>query len=77
MFEAQDPAMQQKAGQQGTRQVAIQMAGRRPFDPYRDRILNGLSSGSEIEVNSTNPRMAGKGSTLSRRWRRLSESRIP
>ena len=52
MFEAQDPVMQQKAGQQGTRQVAIQMAGRRPFDPYRDRILNGLSSGSEIEVNS-------------------------
>jgi hypothetical protein len=52
MFEAQDPAMQQKKTDQGTRQVTIQMAGRRPFDPYRDRILNGLSSGSEVEVNS-------------------------
>jgi hypothetical protein len=52
MFEAQNPALQQKAAEQGTRAVTIQMAGRRPFDPYRDRILNGLSSGNEIEANS-------------------------
>jgi hypothetical protein len=32
MYEEQNPAMQQKKAEQGTRKVIIQMAGRGPFD---------------------------------------------
>jgi hypothetical protein len=51
MFEAQNPVLQQKREQQGTRATAIQMSGRGPFDPTRDRILSGLISGHQVEVN--------------------------
>jgi hypothetical protein len=42
MFEDLNPVLQQKREQQGTRALAIQMSGRGPFDPTRDRIINGL-----------------------------------
>jgi hypothetical protein len=52
MFEGEYPALQQKREQQGTRALQISMAGRGPFDPTRDRIINGLISGNADEVSS-------------------------
>jgi hypothetical protein len=52
MYEAQNPVLQQKAEQRGTQAPFTQMAGRKPFDPTGDRIINGLLSGHGEDVNS-------------------------
>jgi hypothetical protein len=53
MFEAQNPVLQQKREAQGTKATALAMSGRGPFDPVRDRIISGLSSGNEHDVSAT------------------------
>ena len=52
MFEAQNPALQQKAEQKGTQAAIVSIAGRSPFSPVRDKIIGGLLSGHSEEVNS-------------------------
>jgi hypothetical protein len=51
MFEEEYPALQQKREAQGTKATALAMSGRGPFDPVRERIINGLISGNEHDVS--------------------------
>jgi hypothetical protein len=50
MFESQYPVLQQKREMQGTRALQFSITGRGPFDPYKDRIINGLVAGNPDQV---------------------------